>query len=294
MKHSRLKTKEQKKAKKKETKKAIRVSVTPKALTDKAYNALKWIAIITMFIDHLAVLLSSLQCIDDTTYYAMRTIGRTAFPLYAFLLVECYHHTENKKRHLLRLLFLALISEIPFNILVSHSMLDPYNQNVCITLSLGFLMLWVMDFPIEKLLLKIRPKTKPDGKFVKVYRFIYRANVGAVFCLAALLMSTDYSWYGVLLMWTLNFARRKKHRIVHTFMCLFLFIVPQSASLIPLFGYVDVIIIALALNSERLCQKCKSIGFEFLEKKPFKLMARYFYPVHMTLLGMCYIILTLI
>ena len=76
---------------------------------------LKIIAMITMIIDHSGDVFNPLLHEKSLIFNA---VGRIAFPLFAFMVVEGYTHTSNIKKYLLRLFIFALISEIPFYILV--------------------------------------------------------------------------------------------------------------------------------------------------------------------------------
>ena len=101
-------------------------------------DALKWIAMVTMFIDHLAH--TSLNPYGPhyvEIYTAMRTIGRVAFPIYCFLLVEGFMHTGNYRRYVLRIGLFALLSEIPFDLAMNGAAIFWNYQSVMVTLLIG-------------------------------------------------------------------------------------------------------------------------------------------------------------
>lgn len=71
--------------------------------------------------------------------------GRFAFPIFAFQLVVGFEKTRDRKKYGIRLFILALISELPFNLMASHSLTYP-TQNVIFTLFLGFLGLCALEY----------------------------------------------------------------------------------------------------------------------------------------------------
>ena len=79
---------------------------------------MKLLALASMITDHVGVFLQ-LRSIPRTPYLVLRGIGRFAFPVYCFLIVNGFEMTHDRARYLTRLAAFAAISEIPFVLLFS-------------------------------------------------------------------------------------------------------------------------------------------------------------------------------
>ena len=90
-------------------------------------SAIKMIALITMFTDHMGYALGRTgflfiprilglttdpYIVSEWVWLVFRSVGRIAFPLFCFMLVEGFFHTGSHRRHLILLGSFALISEI--------------------------------------------------------------------------------------------------------------------------------------------------------------------------------------
>ena len=139
-------------------------------------NTLKIIAIILMLLDHLwGTIIPGNQW--------MTLIGRMAFPIFAFLIVEGFFHTSDLKKYMKRLFIFGLISEIPFNLIYTGSIIFPFHQNVMFTLLLGLLIINEIDK--LKNTKEIKKKIIP---ILKIFLFLLISIIGFV----------DYGVTGVL------------------------------------------------------------------------------------------------
>ena len=119
-------------------------------------SALKLIAITLMLIDHTGLMilynypattatLFSFGGVDYSWYRIFRDIGRAAFPIFCFLLVEGFLHTHNRKKYGLNLFLFACISEIPWNFMFTNTWRYE-KQNVFFTLFLGYLAFCALEY----------------------------------------------------------------------------------------------------------------------------------------------------
>ncbi len=143
---------------------------------------LKCIAMFAMVVDHIGAILFPQALL-------LRYIGRIAFPIFSFLLVEGYFHTRNIEKYILRLGIFACISEIPYDLAFRGNILDLEYQNVFFTLVLGVGMMYCLE--------KYR---EYGGKLICVLLTMWLANW----------LSVDYGYKGILLIAIYYFYREQK------------------------------------------------------------------------------------
>lgn len=133
--------------------------------------ALKTIAIVSMLIDHIGAILFP-------QYIGFRIIGRIAFPIFAYTLVEGFIYTHDVKKYIFRMGALALLSEIPFDLANFGKVLEFSHQNVFFTLTMGLIMLLL---------------------FVRANNPLERYSTIIVLFLCSEFLHTDYSSMGLLM-----------------------------------------------------------------------------------------------
>lgn len=188
---------------------------------------LKLIAIASMVFDH------SLKTFLPSDFMIFTYIGRVAFPLFCFLLVEGFLHSKNIKKYIFRMGIFALISEIPFDLAFQFQELHRFqakqfwtDTNVFYTLFIGLIVLLCIQ--------KCRESIFPT------ILILFSGYI------VAELLQTDYGGPGILLIGLLYLTREK----------LLLQVISVSLVAIFVFGGIDIyevcaIIPIVLYNGER-------------------------------------------
>ena len=169
-------------------------------------STLKMIAVVSMTIDHTAATILARYLVSGglssqgwyDCYRLMRGIGRIAFPIYCFLLIEGFLHTSNRTKYAGRLLLFAAISEIPFDMAFSGKILEFSYQNVFFTLFIGLLTI---------MLIAKAERQQTLGPALRSLCFV-GIMFGGMGC--ATLLRTDYSYYGVMCIVVLYLFRQNR------------------------------------------------------------------------------------
>ena len=122
-------------------------------------------------------------------------IGRIAFPIFAFMIVEGYFHTRSIKKYVLRMVIFAVISEIPFNLVAGGNWFYPLHQNV----------LW--SFLIALGLIHLNEKVKSKKLWLRILVALATVLLGY---LSGILTMVDYLHGGILTVLVFYFFRQRK------------------------------------------------------------------------------------
>ena len=159
------------------------------------------LAMVFMLCDHLwATVVPGNDWLTD--------IGRIAFPIFAFMIVEGYFHTRSLKKYVGRLLVFAFISEIPFNLVMGSSLFYPLHQNVLWTFLIAVFLVWLNELAKKK-----------DKLWLRIITCIGTLCLAFVLGLVAFV---DYHYAGVLTVLVFYFFRgRKWWHFVGQLVCLY-------------------------------------------------------------------------
>lgn len=220
-------------------------------------ESLKLIACITMLIDHFGHAIVPYLPVPYMVelYYACRIMGRLAFPIYCFLLVEGMHHTRSPKKYILRLGVGILLAELPFDILFEGGISWAY-QSVMVTLTLGAIMLLCMQ--------------RVEKKGLKLLLVI-------PFAILAELAKCDYGSWGIVMIAVFALFDRLSMQT----MGILLVNACMESAMIPIFGipmsvqlFATFAMVPIALYSGRKLSHSRTVQWAFY----------LFYPVHLLLL----------
>ena len=217
---------------------------------------LKLIAILSMLIDHVnkALIYPNLSADNSaltTISNLFDILGRIAFPLFCFMLVEGYFKTRSRKKYLLNLLIFGVISEVPFDMFTSASFFNKNWNNVMFTLAFVLITIWCIDVLKEKM-----------QNLPKMLWFIVSWLIVLIMCFAAMYLALDYEHHAILIGY-----------FFYLFLDVRLLAVP--------FGYASMYTQPWSLLGFGL-----TLTYNGERGKQSKMLNYWFYPVHLLILGL--------
>ena len=217
---------------------------------------LKYIAFLSMLIDHAnKALMYPLVTENGFLRYVSDVfdiLGRVAFPIFMFFLVEGFFKTGNRFKYLLNLIVFGIISEIPFDLFQSAVLFQPNSNNVMFTLALALVMIWVID----------ELKVPKSYIIPPVLWFPVSIIIVITVCLLSMIWGLDYEYHGILIAY-------------------FFYIFRNNPILSIIGGYLSIFKTPWALLGFGL-----TLTYNGKRGKQNKILNYLFYPVHLLILGL--------
>ena len=217
---------------------------------------LKLIAMISMLADHVNKSLIYPYLTLNRGFLAFVSnlfdiIGRIAFPLFCFFVVEGYFKSRNRRKYLLYLLLFGVISEVPFDMFTTASFFNMSWNNVMFTLALVLVTVWIID------ILKGKMQDR-----AKVLWYIVSLLIVALMCIVSVYLSLDYEHHAILIGY-------------------FFYLFHDVPLLSIPFGYASMSTEPWALLGFGL-----TLTYNGQRGRQNKMLNYWFYPVHLLILGM--------
>lgn len=163
---------------------------------------LKYIAFLSMVIDHVNKALiypnlegsGWLQILSDL----FDILGRIAFPLFIFMLVEGYFKTRSRAKYLAFLLGFGVISEVPFDLFSTKQLLEPNWNNIMFTLAAVLITIWIIDILKEKM-----------DRLPRVVWYLASFVIVGIMCFAVMNLGLDYEHHAILIGYFMYIFRQR-------------------------------------------------------------------------------------
>lgn len=205
----------------------------------------------------------------------MTCLGRIAFPIFAFMIVEGYFHTHDFKKYLLRMLIFAIISEVPFDLMYGASAFYPYHQNVMWTFLISLGGIWCIE--------QLKKKQK------LWLTILGSAGIVAVCTALGFATMVDYYGTGVLTVFVFYFFHERKWWcLLGQLACLYYLNVELLGGLcypVTILGH-DFEIVQQGIALASLIFIWLYRGRQGHHSKPFQYFCYAFYPLHILVLAL--------
>lgn len=221
----------------------------------------------------------------------MTTIGRIAYPIFAFMIVEGVTHTSNLKKYMLRLFIFALIAEVPYDMLQTGGVFSIYHQNVLFTFLISILLILLIK-KTEDLTIKLSENVSNKYAALAIHWVPYLL-AAYVICYIGFLIGTfscvDFFGGGIVTVLVFYIFREKKwyNMIILVFALYYINAEMISGLVYPvdIFGYnyefPEQAVAVLALIPIFIYN-----GTQGYHAKWFKYFCYAFYPAHMLILSL--------
>ena len=143
-------------------------------------NTLKLIACVSMFLDHLGYIIFP-------DIILLRILGRLAFPIFAYMLVEGCFYTHNKLKHFYTIFFLGVIMQIILYLFTGIT-----RFSIFLVFSASIVLIYIFDAFYKSVKARDEPKAY-------AYMFVL-VTISLLFCIlemSTLVFYDNYSLFGI-------------------------------------------------------------------------------------------------